>query len=76
MVLDSTGEPGYGANVKVAGNSSGNHYRFLRGIFSCRFPCGHKKLETRLYRYAFRDCQSRNPVKVILKEDTEELMKW
>ena len=45
-VLDSTGEPVIGANVKVAG-----------GEFLLVGPCGHEKIGNQLYRYAFtRGC--------------------
>ena len=49
-VLDSTGEPVIGANVKVAGNSS-------VGTITDVASCGHKEIGNQLYRYAFtRDC--------------------
>ena len=52
-VLDSTGEPVIGANVKVIYR---NHYRF-RGEFLLVGPCGHEKIGNQLYRYAFtRGC--------------------
>lgn len=55
-VLDSTGEPVIGANVKVAGNSSvGTITDFEEFLLVA--SCGHKEIGNQLYRYAFtRDC--------------------
>lgn len=56
-VLDSTGEPVIGANVKVAGKSSIGTITDFEGNFSLVGPCGHEKIGNQLYRYAFtRGC--------------------
>lgn len=44
-VLDSTGEPVIGANVKVAGNSSVGTITDFEGNFSLSLPADIKKLE-------------------------------
>ena len=45
-VLDSTGEPVIGANVKVAGNSSVGTITDFEGNFSLSLPADTKKLES------------------------------
>ena len=56
-VLDSTGEPVIGANVKVAGKSSIGTITDFEGNFSLSVPADTKKIGNQLYRYAFtRGC--------------------
>ena len=74
-VLDSTGEPVIGANVKVAGNSSVGTITDFEGNFSLSLPADIKKLEISYIGMLSQETVIKpgTPVKVILKEDTEEL---
>ena len=74
-VLDSTGEPVIGANVKVAGNSSVGTITDFEGNFSLSLPADTKKLEISYIGMLSQETVIKpgTPVKVILKEDTEEL---
>lgn len=73
-VLDSTGEPVIGANVKVAGKSSIGTITDFEGNFSLSVPADTKKLEISYIGMLSQEAViTGTPVKVILKEDTEEL---
>lgn len=74
-VLDSTGEPVIGANVKVAGKSSIGTITDFEGNFSLSVPADTKKLEISYIGMLSQEAVIKpgTPVKVILKEDTEEL---
>lgn len=74
-VLDSTGEPVIGANVKVAGKSSVGTITDFEGNFSLSVPTDTRKLEISYIGMLSQEVVIKRgtPVKVFLKEDTEEL---
>lgn len=74
-VLDSAGEPVIGANVKVAGKSSVGTITDFEGNFSLSVPADTKKLEISYIGMLSQEAVIKpgTPVKVVLKEDTEEL---
>lgn len=74
-VLDITGEPVIGANVRVTGNLSVGTITDLEGKFSLSIPVGAKKLEISYIGMFTQEIQIKpgTLIKVVLKEDTAEL---